>query len=275
MSRVKGQRVEENIIEPHWDASLYKKYSIKLQQTSALSLLNTLSCTGNETVLDIGCGDGKISVEIANKVPNGFVKAIDLSKSMIELANKEYSNIHNLSFYLMNAEKISFTDSFDIIVSFFCLQWVKDKLSTFKNIKRLLKPGGQLAAIITDRNPYLLEIRSKLIMQKKWIEYFSNYQDPTSTIDDDNYLDYLKIANFLNISYTQIPKSIFFDSYEELWSFIKMVTPAIQYLPTEEKKNQFIDELVQGYLETISSVSGSKHYITYTIKTLIAYSPIT
>lgn len=55
---------------------------------------------GNEHILDVGCGDGKITADISKFVPNGFVLGIDLAKPMIEWAKKQYHPMEysNLSF---------------------------------------------------------------------------------------------------------------------------------------------------------------------------------
>ncbi len=92
--------------EPHWDAVHYRKNSVKLQKTMALELLNALSFKGNESILDVGCGDGKTTIEVAKKVPNGLVDGIDLSIDMITLALKEYGTIENISFNHLKVENL-------------------------------------------------------------------------------------------------------------------------------------------------------------------------
>ena len=68
-----------------WNAELYRERST-LQQAMAAEVLQALEMTGSEGVLDVGCGDGRITLEIARRVPKGYVVGVDASSHMIELA---------------------------------------------------------------------------------------------------------------------------------------------------------------------------------------------
>lgn len=254
---------------PHWNASLYKQHAVRLQLTSALELLKCLSIDPKARILDLGCGEGKVTDEVSKRVPEGFVEAVDLSSEMIALAQRDFAAIKNVNFQQMNAEKLNFTEPFDWVVSFFCLQWVPDKDQAFKELTRVLKKGGKVALIMTNRNPHLLKIRSKLIQGDKWKKYFENYEDSTNAIDDDRYQFYAERAGLSAISYTENDKTIVFDTKDELKAFIKMVTPAIKMLPVEHQE-AFITELTDAYLMEIPTLENSKFYITYTLKTLLA-----
>ena len=72
-----------------WNAEDYKQHS-KNQQKWARELIARLKLKGTEDILDIGCGDGKVTAEIASDVPNGSIVGIDNSIPMIELAKKNY-----------------------------------------------------------------------------------------------------------------------------------------------------------------------------------------
>ena len=91
----------------NWDAKFYKKQA-RLQEDAALRILNQVSFNGDERVLDIGCGDGKITKKIAEMVPKGEVIGIDPSKEMIDEALADYSHIPNLSFLQEGAESFHF-----------------------------------------------------------------------------------------------------------------------------------------------------------------------
>ena len=65
-----------------WNAELYRERS-SLQQAMAAEVLQALELKGSERVLDVGCGEGRITVEIARRVPNGSVVGVDASSNMI------------------------------------------------------------------------------------------------------------------------------------------------------------------------------------------------
>ncbi len=196
---------------PHWNAKLYRENSIKLQKNTALELIRRISSKikDDDYILDIGCGDGKITVEIAQYVSNGFIEAIDLSDSMIALAQSEYQDTTNIKFSIMNAENLSFDKEFDWIMSFFCIQWVRNKEKTFKKIAELLLPTGKMALIMANRNQYILKARRKLFSEQKWFQYFRSYEDVTDVIDDDDYEFYAHKVGLRNIKYREHPKTLF------------------------------------------------------------------
>jgi ubiquinone/menaquinone biosynthesis C-methylase UbiE len=98
-----------------------------LQFNFAMKVLKSLKIDIQSRVLDIGCGDGKITSEIAKDANQGCVIGTDISYQMIEHASKTYSSQENLGFMQMDASQNKFINQFDIITSFNCLHWVKDQ----------------------------------------------------------------------------------------------------------------------------------------------------
>ena len=105
--------------EQSWNASDYNDYATA-QYEIALKALKSLTFKGDESVLDIGCGDGAISYFIAkNYTPNGKVLGIDLSTDMINLAKKSYKN-ENLKYKNVSAIDIALSNKIDLVTSFYC-----------------------------------------------------------------------------------------------------------------------------------------------------------
>ncbi|WP_231890357.1 class I SAM-dependent methyltransferase [Methylomonas methanica] len=109
-----------------WNAQDYAQHS-HAQQQWAKEMMAVLQLTGNETVLDLGCGDGKVTAEIAQIVDCGTVVGIDNSAAMIALAKRRYPEKQhpNLSFRVMDAGSLSFIKGFDVVFSNAVLHWVK------------------------------------------------------------------------------------------------------------------------------------------------------
>ncbi|WP_457569446.1 class I SAM-dependent methyltransferase, partial [Desulfurobacterium sp.] len=127
-----------------WNADDYAKNS-PFQKKWARELIEKLSLKGNERVLDIGCGDGKVTFEIAQRVPDGYVVGIDSSEEMIKLASKMFppSKYPNLSFKLLDVREMDFFEEFDVIFSNAALHWVIDHKPVLKKMFRALKCGGR------------------------------------------------------------------------------------------------------------------------------------
>jgi trans-aconitate methyltransferase len=94
-----------------WNAADYAANSA-VQQTWARELIAQLQLRGDERVLDVGCGDGKVTAELARAVPKGSVTGIDASPEMIRFARKTFSpgKHPNLGFQVMDAREINFAD---------------------------------------------------------------------------------------------------------------------------------------------------------------------
>ena len=90
-----------------WNAADYAANSA-VQQTWARELIARLHLRGDEHVLDVGCGDGKVTAEIARAVPRGFVVGVDASAEMIAFARKAFpaAEISNLKFQICDAREI-------------------------------------------------------------------------------------------------------------------------------------------------------------------------
>src|SRR5688500_11727061 len=108
-----------------WNASDYARIST-LQQVMAEEQLRLLKLEGSERILDVGCGDGKITAAIAARVPHGSVVGVDPSGDMIAFASKHFT-CANLRFEVADARHLPFRGEFDLIVSFNALHWVRDQ----------------------------------------------------------------------------------------------------------------------------------------------------
>jgi trans-aconitate 2-methyltransferase len=90
-----------------WDASEYAKVSA-LQQKMAAEALSLIHLEGTERVLDVGCGNGKITAEIAARVPEGSVLGVDVSEEMITFASSHFGPTirPNLRFEVADARRL-------------------------------------------------------------------------------------------------------------------------------------------------------------------------
>ena len=111
-----------------WNAPGYARIG-GLQEAMAAEVLGNLELTGNERVLDLGCGNGKVTAEIAARVPDGLVLGVDASSEMIAFATTRLPpDAHpNLHFETCDIRRISLREKFDLVVSFNALHWLRDQ----------------------------------------------------------------------------------------------------------------------------------------------------
>jgi trans-aconitate methyltransferase len=122
-----------------FDAAAYRKAS-GLQKTWGSPLIDELNLRGHERVLDLGCGDGTLTQQIAQRVPDGQVVGIDASYQMIELARG--LEAPNLRFEWMDINELDMPEPFDVVFSNAALHWVHDHEGLHRRIYRCLKPAG-------------------------------------------------------------------------------------------------------------------------------------
>ena len=123
-----------------WNPEAYERSSSEHKRW-AEEAISKIRIKGNERVLDIGCGDGKITAHIASLVPQGSVVGIDNSVEMISFAQSKFpkSKWSNLSFEYGDATDLQYKDEFDLVVSFACLHWIWDHKPVLEGIKESLK----------------------------------------------------------------------------------------------------------------------------------------
>lgn len=128
-----------------WNAEDYAKNSSS-QYEWAKELISKLKLSGNETLLDIGCGDGKVTAALAKCLPRGCVVGVDNSEGMINLASNTFSQdaYPNLSFQRMDARALTFQEKFDRVFPNAALHWIIDQQSVLHGVQRSFKNGGIL-----------------------------------------------------------------------------------------------------------------------------------
>ncbi len=234
-----------------WDAMDYREHS-SAQNKWAKELINKFKLHGDEKIIDIGCGDGRVTSEISSHVKHGSVLGIDNSKEMIELATKTFpkEDYPNLSFQIKDVMELDYIEEFDWVFSNAMLHWVKDHLTILKQIQRSLKPGGR---ILIQMGGYgnaheILQTADDLMKNEKWNSYYKDFKFPYSFYKPDAYQNWLKKANLEPLRVELIPKVMTQNGLNGLKSWIRTTwLPYTQRLP-DELKEDFINELVLKYI---------------------------
>ena len=235
-----------------WNAEDYAKHS-SAQQAWARELLSKLKLGGYESVLDIGCGDGKTTAEIAGQAPNGNVVGVDNSNDMIELARKNFptEKYPNLSFQLVDVKSLPFREQFDVIFSSAALHWIKDHMPVLSGIKSGLKSNGRILLQMGGRGnaESMISILDVIIAEKEWNQYFSGFAFPYGFYDPPSYELWLKEAGLKPIRVELIPKDMSYEDKDGLAGWVRTTwLPYTDRVPVHKRK-EFITRIIEKYIE--------------------------
>ncbi len=234
-----------------WDALDYQRSS-GAQLKLGLELIAKLGLKGSEHVLDIGCGDGKVTAEIAACLPQGSVTGIDSSQEMIELACRTFAQNEspNLRFIHMDARALNFHEEFDIVFSNAVLHWVRDHRSILKGIYAALKTPGRILLQMGGRGNVADMINTVLgiIAQPEWSLYFKDFIAPYNFFGTEEYNLWLPEAGLKPLRIELIAKDMTQPGREGLAAWFRTTWhPFIHRVP-EIMQQDFMDEAVDRYL---------------------------
>src|SRR5438445_2315759 len=127
-----------------WDAAEYSRRS-SLQEAMAQEVRALVDVNGSERILDVGCGDGKITAEIASRASKGSVVGVDPSREMLRFAQDHFgpTTLPNLRFLVADARRLPFKNEFDLVVSFNALHWIPEQQGALSSIRCTLVSGGK------------------------------------------------------------------------------------------------------------------------------------
>ena len=129
-----------------WDASTYDRVS-DVQLEWGKKVLERLELSGDETVLDAGCGPGRVTRLIAELVPDGRVIGVDAAPSMIELAREQLADLGDrVELRVVDLLDLELEQPVDVIFSNATFHWVLDHQRLFDRLHASLRPGGVLEA---------------------------------------------------------------------------------------------------------------------------------
>jgi trans-aconitate 2-methyltransferase len=136
-----------------WDAKTYERLSAP-QERWARAVLERLPLEGDETVLDAGCGSGRVTRLLLEKLPLGRVIGVDGSPSMIEAAGEAFAGDDRIR--LLNSDLLELApellagagapERVDAVFSNATFHWIADHQRLFERLHSVLHPGGRLVA---------------------------------------------------------------------------------------------------------------------------------
>ena len=239
-----------------FDGEKYKQAS-KHQKEWGNRLISELDFDEDETILDLGCGDGVLTNQLSSLVPNGKVIGIDASHGMIETAKKHRAN--NLRFICMDINSLSFANEFDIIFSNATLHWIKNHDRLLKGSLIALKPNGIIRwNFAGDGNcSNFYKIVKAAMKEDVYKHHFANFDWPWFMPTKAEYEILLANAGFSSFQIEFENADRYFANSDEMIKWIDQpsLVPFIKVLP-DEIKADFRDIVVDRMIKATRQQDG-------------------
>lgn len=241
-----------------FDGAKYAKVSTH-QKEWGRRLIETLDLKGDESILDLGCGDGFLTSLLADQVPKGRVIGIDSSCGMIESA-RGYARF-NLEFELRDIAHLNLSSSFDLIYSNAVLHWVSDHDQLLADCYRLLRAGGRVrfnfaaSGNCSNFNDTVVEV----MKDEAYLEFFEDFAWPWYMPELGDYKLLVSRCSFSSIKVWEENLDRYFPSVDAMvgWVDQPSIVPFLKVITDESKKREFRDEVVFRMTERTKLEDGS------------------
>ena len=229
-----------------WDAGVYHRVSGP-QFEWGLRVLDALVLQGDERVVDVGCGTGRLTRELRARVPRGCVVAVDRSETMLAQARHNLADL-GVPAVRADAAALPFLDEWDVIFSTATFHWVLDHDALFRSLFAALRRGGRLHAQCGG-GPNLARLRRRaadVMSRAPFVEHFqTGWSEPWQYADPETSERRMIAAGFQHVVTSLEAAPITFASEADFRTFVDTVClrPYLTLLPSHLRP-AFSDEIV-------------------------------
>lgn len=257
-----------------WDATSYHKVA-NPHVDWGRAILDRLPLDGDETVIDAGCGTGRLTGLLLERLPDGRVLALDQSANMLDQATEHLTPRFGdrVEFRQVDLAALDLDQVADAVFSTATFHWITSHQQLFANLFRALKPGGWLVAQYGGgQNIANLNRQAQLLMlQEPFAEHFGEWTGPWFFAGPDDTALRLHDAGFIGIDTHLIEAPVILESEDAFREFLTTVVfgTHLTRLPTDELKRRFIELLVDW-----SSQQLPQWHLDYWRLNMIARRPV-
>jgi trans-aconitate 2-methyltransferase len=233
-----------------WNATSYHKVSGP-QTSWGQRVLNRLQVNGDERAIDAGCGSGRLTGDLMERLPRGRLVAIDRSWNMLMTARANLRPEHGsrVSFVQVSLPNMPFANWADLVFSTATFHWVKDHPALFAGVFTTLRSGGKLHAQCGG-GPNLARahaLAEEVMHSVAFARYFTDWPGPWEFADAEVTADRLKTAGFSSVEtgLEEAPTTLATEAdYREFVTTV-IYHPHLGRLPDAALKQAFIDRVTE------------------------------
>jgi trans-aconitate 2-methyltransferase len=223
-----------------WDGQSYDRISGPMEALGR-EVLGRLELRGDETVLDAGCGSGRITEALIERLPEGHVIAADASQSMVDAARARLSQA---DVRLIDLLELELDERLDAILSTATFHWIADHERLFARLRAALAPGGRLVAQCGGEGniDVLRGHANDVLAREPYAEHFQGFQPPWNYAGPEETRERLLAAGFARAECWLQPAPKQPEHPREFLSDI-VLGPHYQHMPAELRE-PFMDDVL-------------------------------
>jgi len=231
-----------------WDAKTYDRISGPQQQWAA-EQLQRLPLDGDEVVLDAGCGSGKITLKLAELVPDGRVYAVDAAPSMVQHTRQALGD--RAAVFCQDLVALELPEPVDVVFSNATFHWIGDHDALFAALWRNMKPGARLVAQCGGQGNIdrLRKLADAIAVEPRWAPYFEGWTGVWNYAGAEETAERLKHAGFGDIHTWLEERPTKLTDGRTFVSSVCLVRH-LDRIPAE-RRDAFVDELLSRYGEPV------------------------
>jgi trans-aconitate 2-methyltransferase len=224
-----------------WDGTSYDRISGTMEALG-LDVLNRLTLQGDEVVLDAGCGSGRITQALIERLPRGRVIAVDESASMIDAARRRLGPDADLR--VADLLELELDEPVDAILSTATFHWIADHDRLFARLHAALRTGGRLVAQCGgEGNIDILRAKAREVLaHEPYAHHFRDWRAPWNYAAPEPTRERLLGAGFTSAECWLTPAARHQEEPREFLSTI-VLGPHVQQLPADLRE-PFMDEVL-------------------------------
>ncbi len=208
-----------------WNAADYHRSS-SFQSGCGREVHARLALRGDETIIDLGCGDGRLTAELADRVPGGAVIGVDADPDMIAFARAHHARAH-VGFVQADARSFSLAGALarqaDLVVSTAALHWVADQEAVLRRCRAHLAPGGRLVFQMGGRgNSEEIIGAARLVAgDPRWSRWLQPFTHPWRFPGPEEYRGWLERTGFRPARVELVPKDMVHEGPADLAGWLR------------------------------------------------------
>lgn len=243
-----------------WDPTAYGRVNT-LQRYLAREALSRLQVRGDERVLDVGCGDGRVTELVVDQLTSGSMIGVDPSEAMVRAARQRFAGRPRTEFAVATAASLPYRNEFDLVTSFNALHWELEWKQALAHTRAALRTQGRafLVFVCGGSRPSVEDVLMRITRDPRWRRWFDGFAPPFIHVDPDAYARAAVDAGFRADRHDVVDLQWDFGDRAAFSAWLAAGAQAWTNQLPDPERGRFVDEAIAAY----AAVSGSDSLLRF------------